>query len=276
MQPRGLTPLIFDFERAESHSPQLKELCYLPYTRPVKRAKVIMVAAVAIIFGWWWFALVHQQQREPCYGGRALSEWMRLYTPFRPDITVKPGDAADALRHIGTNALPFLRNWVQELQDVPARRQRLYSAVCGWSYKMPGRDVLLELIGGRHLRARRALWVLQILGETARDAVPDLVRVAREGQVRTATSAITALGYLGKDASLPLLSIITNTARPLQIRQQALTSLRQEESLGPGDCRTELTVLAWLLSDSDVAVRHAATNALQLIAPEMLQQSSAK
>jgi hypothetical protein len=254
----------------------LKEWCYLSYTRSVKRPQVIMVAAVAITFGLSWFALIHQHQREPRYKGRPLSEWMRLYTPFRPDMTVKPEDAADALRHIGTNALPFLRSWAQELQDVPPRRQRLYAAVWGWSHKMPGRDVLLELIGGRHLRALRALWALQILGETARDAVPDLVRVAREGQVRTATSAVAALGYLGKDALLPLLSMITNTARPLKIRQQALTSLRHVESLGPADSRTEVTVLAWLLSDPDAAVRHAATNALQLIAPEVLQKSSAQ
>ncbi len=231
----------------------------------MKRPQLILAAA-AIIIGLFWFT--YTQDREPRYQGRPLSEWMRLYTPLRPDTTVKPEDAADRLRHIGTNALPFLRSWVQELQDVPPRRQRLYTAVWGWSYKTPGRYVLLELIGGRHLRALRALWALQILGETARDAVPDLVRVAREGQVRTATSAVTALGYLGKDALLPLLSMITNTARPLQIRQQALTSLRRVESLGPTDCRTEVTVLAWLLRDPDAAVRHAATNALQLIAPE--------
>jgi HEAT repeat protein len=69
--------------------------------------------------------------------------------------------------------------------------------------------------------------------------------------------------------------MITNTARSLQIRQQALTSLRQMESLGPTDSRTAVTVLVWLLNDPDAAVRHAATNALQLIAPEVLQKSSA-
>jgi hypothetical protein len=151
----------------------------------VKRRQVIMVAAAAIILGLSWFAIIHQ--REPRYEGRPLSEWMRLYTPLRPgmtlrpEVTVTPEDAADALRHIGTNALPFLRSWVQELQDMPPRRQRLFATVWGWSYGTPGRDVLLELIGGRYLRARRAFWALQILGETARDAVPDLARVAREG-----------------------------------------------------------------------------------------------
>jgi hypothetical protein len=75
--------------------------------------------------------------------------------------------------------------------------------------------------------------------------------------------------YLGKDGLLPLLSMITNTARPLQIRQPALTSLKRLESLGPADCRTEVTVLAWLLSDPDAAVRHAATNALWGVAPEV-------
>ena len=110
--------------------------------------------------------------------------------------------------------------------------------------------------------------------------------MAREGEVRTAASAVRALAFIGKDAVLPLLSLITNTARPLWLRRQALASLWQMEYLGtnanPAKLRenghvprTEATALVHLLSDPDVSVRHQATNALRLIAPEVLQKVSA-
>ena len=252
----------------------------------MNRPRIITSCALAICAaGLLW--LLWPQQREPRYEGNSLSEWLSLYRqPIGANTRIQSEEAADAVRHIGTNALPLLVTWVQEAQDLPPRRQRLFATVWGWSSGTPGRAVLLEFIGGRQLRAQRAFWAFEMLGETARGAVPDLARVAREAEGPTATSAVTALGYLGKDAVLPLLSLITNTARPLRIRHQALISLREMEYLGtnansanlrrrgraPG---TEMTALLHLLSDPDASVRNGATNALRLTVPDALQQLSA-
>src|ERR1043165_424132 len=49
--------------------------------------------------------------REPSYGGRNLSEWVWCLAP-----TAQPSalaEAEDAIRRIGTNALPCLLKWVE-------------------------------------------------------------------------------------------------------------------------------------------------------------------
>ena len=55
---------------------------------------------------------------EPRYGGRALSQWVR-----RP-----AGDTqGDAIRQIGTNAVPFLLEWMQ--YERPAWKSDVYGIV---------------------------------------------------------------------------------------------------------------------------------------------------
>ena len=162
-------------------------------------------------------------------------------------------------------------------------RQRLFTKVSGWRAGTPGREVLLELIGGRQLRAQRAFWGFEILGETARDVVPDLMRTVTQGDIRRATTAIVVLTYLGSNGIQPLLSVSTNTALPLSIRVRRLTSLTEMCLLALHDnleefrpaARASVPELTKLLNDPDASLRLQATNALEFIAPEVLRQESA-
>ena len=82
-----------------------------------------IVAAVVV-------AVVWPREREPEYKGKRLSEWLTLWEP-----NYVPGgglgdknrrvEAQMAVRHIGTNALPWLLRWVRYEQ--PAWKGKAYS-----------------------------------------------------------------------------------------------------------------------------------------------------
>src|SRR5262245_21189458 len=63
--------------------------------------------------------LISRRTSEPIYNGRSLSDWLARYGAG-PDSD----EAEDAIRAIGTNALPFLIEWIQH--DPPAWRRSLY------------------------------------------------------------------------------------------------------------------------------------------------------
>ena len=187
----------------------------------MNRPRIIALFALAICAaGLLWLLWPHQ--REPRYEGRSLSEWLEAYRQGESQ------QSPEAVRHIGTNALPSLVTWVQEAQDIPPWRQRLFSLANHWNFG----DPLLELIARPQFRPARAIRGFEILGETARGAVPDLARVASEGKRPSSEAAFEALTCLGKDALPPILSMITNTAFPFGLRHRAVSSLGQMGYLG--------------------------------------------
>jgi HEAT repeats len=295
-----------------------------------------MIAAAALILSVSWF--IHTRDHEPVYDGRSLTDWLIAYgnAPVGDPTSEK---AANAVRHIGTNALPFLINWVDQYQPMSPSRYKLYSTVEKWGPGAPGDQFFMEIIASRMLREARAISAFEILGETAGDAAPELERIATRRDTRTAIGAIYALPCLGRAGLQSLFSIITNTAVPFWTRLHAVSSLNQLQgstnahsaivflidclhdpdpvlqweaanvlgnihlegglcvpaliectrstnttlrscaatSLGKcgRDARAAVLALTKLLNDPSAFVRPEATNALQLIAPEVLQQSSA-
>ena len=177
------------------------------------RPRIIALCALAICAAGL-LGLLWPHQREPRYEGRSLTEWLRLYRPFGSVESSPSQEAADAVRHIGTNALPLLVSWIQEAKDVPPGRQRLCELVDRWGFGPPTREILLESLAGPDLRAQRATWGFRILGEAGRGATPNLARVASEGKRPSSDAAIEALSHLGQDALPSLLSMISNTAFP--------------------------------------------------------------
>lgn len=215
----------------------------------VKPHRCVLVMAGLGVLGLCWVWCI--RHREPVYQGKSLSGWLRVYR--RPIGAMAPGvspEAAEAIRHIGTNALPFLVSWLQERQELPAWKQKVFSVVYRWKLGAPGREILLEWVAGRQLRAGRAFWGFVILGEAARSAVPDLERVAHGADRLSAAAAITALGYVGPEGLRPLLSMITNSAFPL--RKEAMGSLSQMRYLG-ANAHPAIVLLIQSLGDPDLA-----------------------
>jgi hypothetical protein len=294
-------------------------------------------------------ALVWPREREPEYNGKKLSEWLRLYKqPIGAIAPVTSEEAADAIRHIGTNALPFLLKWIEEDYDTPGVRtpmgmklpqwrEWIFSRVYVWSLQSPSRNFILERLAARQLRAARCVWGFIILGPQAGPAVPDLVRLARKQNGAGAQAATAVLGYLGRDA-LPELLVLAGDYQ-FRYRGEAMVALSQMSSLGTNahpvvvflldtiqkdlteygavdvvgrlglesvacvpvlkaclaspvpfrrmfaaksleafgaEARVAVPELRKLLDDSDHDVRWSATNALKVIAPEVLTNGMSK
>jgi len=85
----------------------------------LKRRIIATLAALAALFAV--LALVLRPKQEPQYGGHKLSEWVvQLVKPTSMGTTTfvfgswgtAIADAQKAIRQIGTNALPYLIEWI--------------------------------------------------------------------------------------------------------------------------------------------------------------------
>jgi HEAT repeat protein len=161
----------------------------------VKRRRIIL-AVVALLALGVVAALVWPREREPEYQGKKLSEW--LWTPEMGGMEAP----AEAVRAIGTNALPWLVRWIA------------YEPT-SWNGRV--KEFLMKLpIGSlrRKLWEReglvyQALWGFEILGSRASPAVPDLVRLTNDPRKEQRCSvAMGALGYVGQEGFSPLLEVL--------------------------------------------------------------------
>ena len=196
-----------------------------------RRALLILCGCVLACVVW----VVRPREREPSYQGRTLSEWLRGYRqPLGSTAPVISNEAADAVRHIGTNALSFLLKWMQEPQKLsPAREKFLtvaFRVAYMWKLGSTPREVVLRMAASRELRAASALWGFVILGTNASPAIPDLVELARKGEPWRSPAALSALGYLGKDALPPLLAFAADPRFPF--RNEAMGALGAMHYIG--------------------------------------------
>lgn len=146
--------------------------------------------------------LVWPREREPEYNGVPLSAWLKGFEKInRETPAAKLEDiskSASAVRHIGTNALPFFIRWIQ--YDEPGWRRSIY----GVAWKLP--PTLLYSRAGRWLvtdgaqaRANSAVYGFAFLGTNATPALPELKRLvkkpskgARQYRAELAVEVVTA------------------------------------------------------------------------------------
>src|SRR5207244_3971397 len=137
------------------------------------------------------------REREPEYQGKTLSRWLMAYRePLTGRGAQSEAAAADAVRQIGTNGLPFLLKWIQDSGQLPRWRYRVYQIAYRWRVASRTRAFVLEAVAGRKLRAERAFCGFGILGPEAGAAIPALVKIA-SSQAEAGRSATRALGHLG-------------------------------------------------------------------------------
>src|SRR5690348_12848077 len=70
------------------------------------------VAIVGVVSAMWWLS----RSREPVYQGKPLSVWLQNYGPNQGLATDQTAakESDDAIRHMGTNAIPFLLAMLDE------------------------------------------------------------------------------------------------------------------------------------------------------------------
>jgi HEAT repeat protein len=163
----------------------------------------VVFAAVAVL-----------RSRQPHYAGRPLAYWV-----FQCD---DDREAEKAVRAIGTNALPFLLDWIS--RGRPPWKENLGRAIRK-VYGGLGYGPLGGFYRREEIRGSRALGAFAMLGETARPAVPELTRRLQDPKFEVWYSAMQALGRVGKDGVPPLAEALTNQANPFRFRYCALWGL---------------------------------------------------
>jgi hypothetical protein len=134
-------------------------------------------------------ALLLQPRREPVYQGHTLSWWIHLYQGEHYNI-----QAQLAIKHIGTNALPTLLDWLR--YEEPPWRTRLINR---WYMRRhvpvflqnPTAYNLLMGAAGRH--ARDAIAGFYVLGPEAYPAAVELVALTKSKSPFVSQNAVAVI-----------------------------------------------------------------------------------
>ena len=249
---------------------------------PKRRHILILLACGLAAMLWVTFAT-----REPVYRARRLTYWVnQLGDPS----SAHQAEASDAIRHIGTNAVPYLQTWVY----FPATPDWVRSL----DHKLAVTGIDLDLC--RIARTQGAVLACRLLGPDAKGVVQYVERQMYDPELLgPAEEAASLLPKLGREAIPALTRFMTNQDPRLHARWSAILEVRE---LGPDaaplvpiliqclqDRRTSVAAcaaralgnlnldrpatsvaLAKALQDTRTHVREEVTNALRRIAPEYL------
>jgi len=198
----------------------------------VKPRRRILLAVLGLAFAVVLVAVLWPGQKEPEYQGKKLSEWLLTYVnPVALD-PVRQDQALNAVRHIGTNGLPFLVKWISYRE--PNWRDKLANALIRSPVPFARTRLVHLVLGSSGTRARVAMLGFQILREDAVPAVPALTNLLGDWSAQESTFRVLhALGYVGKEGLPPLLAVVTNKAVPVQYRCLA-TQMMMPPTMNPG------------------------------------------
>ena len=132
-----------------------------------RRLLLILLGSVASIT---LAILLWPREREPEYKGLPLSTWLMRYRDDAPQ-------AIEAIRHIGTNALPYLVRWIQ--YERPAWRNSLFHLHSKLPSSMQKLGIFHWMINDQaEFRADLAVEAFSTLGPKANPATDELLRLA--------------------------------------------------------------------------------------------------
>src|SRR5437588_2755835 len=126
-------------------------------------------------------ALVWRGEKEPEYQGKKLSEWIDLCSAWKGDVDLQRQhrEATDAVRRIGTNAIPYLLKWIR--YETPDWRDKLESAIQKLPSAISDSSAVESLTKDKaDARAEAAAEALDILGPDASAAVPNLSKLLND------------------------------------------------------------------------------------------------
>jgi hypothetical protein len=195
--------------------------------------------------------------REPEYGGKKLRGWLELYLqPF--DRFRDCQEAAAAVRHIGTNGLPWLLKWTD--YEPPGWKRMLWTNAPSTA-RRSGHFGLLN-------RPEELNWLarfgFEILGPQASPALPEVQqRMMDWGKPWRASVAMQIYTEIEGAGGIPVLVSALGSTN-VTCRQSAAFCLA---TLGTNGAAAA-PVLRNTLNDPDPVVRRVAGAALQKILPQ--------
>jgi HEAT repeat protein len=132
------------------------------------------------------------REREPVYQGRRLNVWLEIL--HREKLAHLDDRAKQAIRHIGTNALPVL---IERLRthDTPLKQ-----LIMKWAQKQA---FVHFHFNSADERRPEAIWGYEALGPLASAQVPSLsATLTNDPSPKVRIAAVWALGYIGPEASM--------------------------------------------------------------------------
>jgi HEAT repeat protein len=193
------------------------------------RYKLLAISIVAIMGVMLTLAL--RSSSDPVYRGVRLSVWLQGYNRFTTNSApVRKTDrekASEAVRHLGTNAIPRLLSMLRSRDSDSTRR------LMNLLRKQHVVKIAPAPVDDRYYEAAQAFFVL---GASASNAVPKLIRIYGSNVSEESRWAILdSLGYIGPAASGAvtfLLQELTNTNAIVRIDSIiALGSIRAQPEI---------------------------------------------
>jgi effector-binding domain-containing protein len=175
---------------------------------------------IFVLSGSFLLLAISSLRSEPNYQGRPLSSWLR---GFESEVASERWQSAEAVRHIGTNALPLLVARLRHKPPVPEphwketlRGLLTKQSIIKISIPHPGRE------------RREALAALDALGPVAKDAVPALEALLRENPPDP--RALLVLSRLGPEAVPALTRALTNDQKIIRLGSRACLEMLPSRS----------------------------------------------
>ncbi len=242
---------------------------------------VWLILLAAVMAG---FSVCVWHSREPVYQGKRLSKWLEEIDPNELDDQEVPSNstlAAEAVRQIGTNAVPVL---LTMLQTRDSSLMRIWIDIShlipGWSKSfvtdntIHRRAVLgFKVLGNQAVAAIPRLTVLLENPHSGLSAARGLIRIGPAGtdaltnsfpklDLGTKISMLTewnTLGFQNVEATMPLLiCTLSDSNRTVKVEAIYLLARYRSES------KIASQVMDRLLEDPELWVRNAATNAVAI------------
>jgi hypothetical protein len=208
------------------------------------------------------------RDNEPKYNGKTLTQWLEISRSRRYDN--RWPQAEDAVRHIGTTALPWLTKWMS--YERPAWQDKTAQSKV-WRF-LPRQ--LYRLLHNQEYEAMFAEEGFRILAPTSPQVSAELARLMDTWPKRSATRALVTVMNLGR-AGLPILfNTATNRAAPTPLRCAALQGIAfvfSSQRTNTANFSTNdiplIPGLVGCLEEPDSTIRAAVVSTLRIIAPEV-------
>jgi hypothetical protein len=136
---------------------------------------------------------------------------------YDPERELERPAVEEAVRHIGSNAIPLLLKWIR--YEVPTARSGLYGSIS----KLPGGNnghgkLVHSLMSRSEKLALAAEAGFEILGPGASAAIPELVRMMNEtNSPDTAIRAVNGLFRIGDNALPALISGLDSQSANIRV-----------------------------------------------------------
>jgi len=199
------------------------------------------------------------RSHDPVYEGKNLTEWFKEIT-VGSDLDRTPA-ARNAIRAMGTNALPTLMKWIDyEPSGVRMKVNRMYA----WLFRRaPGARLRGDY---ESRRADWAIWGLKALGPDAGAGIVDLNHILTDtNRDRSVWRAAGVLGSLGELGTPVLMTGLTN--QDARVRMLSLLNVGRSGT----NASRAVPALLNLLEDRSPTTRNMASNAIRQIDPNALK-----